>query len=544
MIRFVRPLFRFAKNIPVVVRIGMGALFTVLILYVYRRYSFTYALDSDFANPYLQADQMVHGNILLSHWYMTSVSFYTTDVFPLALGMIVRGVNPVVLHEVPVLVYGAMLIVATILTQNHSATRKNRNWQGIVVVIALLGFPAEALASRFLMGPGRTTTILYVLIAYLILDSSGKKRDFVSPLRIGLFGFVLFFAMVGDTFPQYVVVVPVVLVSLLRVYRQRDCWKEEATLSVVTVASAICAKVFLKIVALIGGFVVPEAYFNDMRIVSLQQLGANAFYTLQCWQMLQGCDFWGQPIDLGTIVTMLRVVLATIIAYCFFVVLRLLRRDASQNAPKPYSIDRVSAYLGVGMVVNFVAYTVTSLNVGIASSRYMIPFVVFGAVLAGRCITHGYFANRKIGRIVLIGVVAGAALSLPWFYLAVKRPYPYPPARRLGKWLASQNLRDGYGTWWCSTVVTVETQNQVRVRSINDTANGIEPKLFGVDERWYVDAPAYFVVLDGNFPNVTQQKVVWQFGKPTRIAQYEGYTILIYNRDIAPRLANKPLIRP
>ena len=52
---------------------------------VYLRLSRTLPENSDMANVLLAASDMLHGNLLLHGWYLTDVSFYTTEVPQYAL---------------------------------------------------------------------------------------------------------------------------------------------------------------------------------------------------------------------------------------------------------------------------------------------------------------------------------------------------------------------------------------------------------------------------------------------------------------------------
>jgi len=74
----------------------------------------------------------------------------------------------------------------------------------------------------------------------------------------------------------------------------------------------------------------------------------------------------------------------------------------------------------------------------------------------------------------------------------------------------------------------------------------IQPNLWGVDARWYnPPAKSFFVVMQtGRQDGLTPESVRAFFGKPSRTETPYGYTVLIYNHDIAPQLANKPVIAP
>ena len=69
------------------------ALAAAALFAVYLRLSRTLPENSDMANILLAASDMLHGNLLLHGWYLTDVSFYTTEVPQYALLEIFFGVH-------------------------------------------------------------------------------------------------------------------------------------------------------------------------------------------------------------------------------------------------------------------------------------------------------------------------------------------------------------------------------------------------------------------------------------------------------------------
>ncbi len=543
MIRSVRPLVRFSTSIPIAVRAILGILLTLSLAWCYRRYSLTFISNSDFANSLLEGDAIFHGNVLLKHWVLTTVSYYTTDALPYAIGVAVRGCDPVLLHEIPVAVYVSTLIAAMFLATNPRTTGRGRNVWGAVIVFALIGLPAEPSAFHFLLGPARGSTIFYMLLMYLALDTPDQRP--VSTLRLFLFGAVLTVALIGDDFPKYIIVAPILLVSLLRVWRNRNDWRAEARIAGTAVAALIAAKLVAFALTSAGGFTVPPADPEQLRIIPLNHLARNIGFTVEAFQNLYLSDFWGEPVRAGLLLRVLRLLSPALLMFGVYYVARHLKKSIDKSQIGTVSVDRVSAYIAVGMIVNVFAYCITSLAVGLETTRYLVPFCVFGAVLLGREVSGNIIAERKIRRRIVFAALACAILSIPSFALSVMHPFPDPPARRIGEWLKAQNLRDGYGAYWSSAEVTARSSNQVRVRPIVRLNDTLQPFFWGVDAKWYAPGTtAYFVIVDNNgFGGVTTKFTASVFGKPSRVVTRDGYTLLIYDRDISGRLANKPVIK-
>src|SRR5581483_2190828 len=74
-------------------------LLTGAVLFVaYLRLSETYALNSDSANILLMAQDLLHGHLLLHGWYMSDVSFSTTEIPQYALLESLLGVKMQTAH--------------------------------------------------------------------------------------------------------------------------------------------------------------------------------------------------------------------------------------------------------------------------------------------------------------------------------------------------------------------------------------------------------------------------------------------------------------
>src|SRR3984957_18042985 len=71
----------------------------IAVLYlVYWRESWTVGANSDSASTALQAWDIVHGNILLHGWWMSDVSFYTTEIPQYVVLEAIFGLDPGVVH--------------------------------------------------------------------------------------------------------------------------------------------------------------------------------------------------------------------------------------------------------------------------------------------------------------------------------------------------------------------------------------------------------------------------------------------------------------
>ena len=144
--------------------------------------------------------------------------------------------------------------------------------------------------------------------------------------------------------------------------------------------------------------------------------------------------------------------------------------------------DLVDQLLAVAIVGNIVLFVITSAG---AEGPHEIAVVApFGAALAARMLARaqapaGRPARPAARRARAAGYAAGAAgpARLPG------RPGPRGgPARRraarrhpVASWLQAHHLRYGLGGYWESSIITVETGGQVKVRALLKSTPGAGP---------------------------------------------------------------------
>ncbi len=99
--------------------LGVG-LACVTVFGCYLRQSRTIAIGPDDASPPLQAWDMLHGNPLLHGWWMTGVSFYTTELPQYALIELARGLNTDAVHVAGAMTYTLLVLTAAVLARGRA----------------------------------------------------------------------------------------------------------------------------------------------------------------------------------------------------------------------------------------------------------------------------------------------------------------------------------------------------------------------------------------------------------------------------------------
>ncbi|HTQ93524.1 MAG TPA: hypothetical protein VMK84_28920, partial [Streptosporangiaceae bacterium] len=103
-----------------------AALAVALLFLAYLRVSRTYPENSDESNDLLMAWDMLHGNVLLHGWYLSDVSFITTELPQYALLVWLFGLHTDTAHIAAAMTYTLVLILSVLLARGRVSRREAR----------------------------------------------------------------------------------------------------------------------------------------------------------------------------------------------------------------------------------------------------------------------------------------------------------------------------------------------------------------------------------------------------------------------------------
>jgi hypothetical protein len=149
------------------------AVFAAVLFAVYLRLSRTSPENSDQANILLAASDMLHGNLLLRGWYLTDVSFYTTEVPQYALLEIFFGVHANTAHIAAAMTYTLAVVLAVLVARGGFTSR---------AAVTRLLITAGILLAPQLGSPSRPIT------AGRACTSCGPCRGSSEPITAGWLG--------------------------------------------------------------------------------------------------------------------------------------------------------------------------------------------------------------------------------------------------------------------------------------------------------------------------------------------------------------------
>ena len=489
---------------------------------VYLLLARTRAVNSDGAANALQAWEMLHGNPLLRGWFLSDVSFYTTELPQYMLVELVHGLNQDVVHVAAAMTYALAMLLAALLAKGEARGR-----EAVVRVAVAAGIMlAPQLASGtnvLLSSPDHIGTSVPVMVVWLILDRA-RPRWYV-PVAAGI---LLGWAAVADTLVLFIGALPLALVCAVRVYRAVVVDREplatqryHAALGGAAVLAAVAAPVALHAIHTDGGFFVsaPTTQFAPGTTIVSHNLGITGEGLL----LLGGADFLGLKLTPGTVFAMLHVVGVLLAAWGTCLAARRFLRDR----------DLVGQLLVAAIVINLATYVLGTHAQSLPSTREIGIVLPFSAALAGRLLAGRLLAARLVPllAVVLAGYLAGLAYE-------ISQPAAPAQNQQITSWLEARHLHTGLSGYWESIVITLTSGNRVQIRVVSVARGRVGAGTLETNRTWYDPArySANFVVLFPGIPGypgfTSERPVLDTFGRPARVYDVGAYTVLVWNKNL------------
>jgi hypothetical protein len=502
-----------------------GAVLFVCYLHISR----SEPVNSDSAANALQAWDMLHGNLLLHNWWLSDVSFYTTELPEYMVVELVRGLNADVVHVAAALTYTLLVLLAALLAKGR-ATGREAAVRMLLAAGILLAPQLGTAAGILLLSPDHVGSNVPVLLIWLLVDRA--PRRWWVPVGVCV---LMTWALIGDGIVLYTGFLPLTIVCAIRVYRAVVVLREPGTghrfeLGLI-LAALVAAELSTRLLALIhsaGGFLVWPV--SPLLAVSSQMPRHFAFAAHGLF-VLFGADFFGRTVSFTAILIMLHV---AGLALAGWGVCAGVRRFARDN-------DLVNQVLVAGVLIGITIYVLGQRVSDINSTREFAEVLPFSAVLAGRLLAPRLIQARLVPALAV--VLAGYLVSLG--QAATAAPVP-PMNQELANWLAGHHLHYGMSTYWQSSVVSLTTGDRVMVVPVA-TATKTAGSLVRRDEwesteDWYdprLHSANFIVQLvkpNGLPAFLPLASVANTFGRPAQTYLVGPYRILVWHRNLLPEL--------
>lgn len=490
-------------------------------------------LDSDKANHLLQAKDIVEGNVFLKDWFLTGVTFLTTDLPYYILGYLLCGVS----FRGVYVSAGLMIAAALIAGYVCSFVCTDRNKEKKIMYLLLVGIPSINLVYHFRVHTGAVTVILLCFLLFHCLIN-----DVISEKHIWLLGFLMFVGVFGDLLVAIECCLPIVLYSLYFIaITDKEHHAKLIKHILISVLSAAFAIVAQKLYIIIGGsnlnsYLMSRSYFTD---ISLWPDKINEF--IHSVLLIAGADFTGHPInDIAYTVRVCNfIVLVIAIIIAAVLIVKMFRKE---------KIDCLSFVMILAIFFSASAYIFTDL----AEPRYItvIPLCIFIVFIRNIEFVFAYFSNKRLVSSVLLLSAAVSAVSNCSGYITRNyddyykvqnySQYPLDSYYDLIAFLKDHNLKNGYASFWNSSIITVLSGEEVTIRHIDRLDNMFIVNRWFCKSNWYQEETDFLLINtndegDNTFNNGVDSAIQF-FGEPIEQYVLNGYIILVYDYDLSTAL--------
>ena len=495
---------------------------------LYFRQSRVASFNSDGAAQVLQAQDMLHGNLVLRGWWTGDVSFYPTELPEYMLVDLVRGLRPDVVHICGALTYTLTVLLAALLARGRA-----KGLAGVVRALLAAGImlaPSTAGTPVLLENPDHFGTAVPVLLILLVLDRA-QERWYVPVVVCGL----LAWAQVADELAVVAVAVPVVAVAMVRLVvlairlrPLREFWYDTA-LGLAATVSILLAAGTEKAIRALGGFdllplprqlLVPRSqlpgHIRALGETLLLLFGANG-------QGNHGLAFLAQFHLIGLALAGLAL-LAAIVWYVT-------------------RVDRVTQVVVAAAVATMAAAILTIELSSVGQAHEVAVLLPFGAVMAGR-VLPGLLPDRvrAARRALLPAGGAWLAVGLAALCYAATGAPVAAENMPLAGWLTAHGYTEGLAAYWQASSTTVDSGGKVLVAPVTDQGTAVYA--WEADAAWYDPGTrrATFVVAmenpDGPLGGIAVSAGQESFGRPAHTYRVDGYVIMVYRYNLLTRLAD------
>jgi hypothetical protein len=466
---------------------------------------------------------------------VSDVSFYTTELPQYALIEWLTGLGPWVVHAAAAMTYSLLVLLSALLAKGSA--RGGKGWARALLAAGLMVSPQLSATSVVLLSPDHTGTAVPLLVIWLLIDRvPGSRPRWYVPVLVCLM-FTL--TMVGDPVILLTGVAPLVLIGTGRAVtglirnglRHVLAWYE-LSLALAAAVGGLAGSYGPRVMAAWGGYQQsPVSADTD-----LSQLQHGSWVTLQGFLELFGANvlnpaFYGTttPAEVAFVWLHLAGALVATIGVVVGVV-RIFRPG-----------DLIVPVFAVAILANVGAYMISTHAQDLLGAREMAAVLPLGAVLAGRVLGDRLAAWTRAARYwltpVLAVLAAGYLATLGFGAAQPARPGPNEP---LAAWLTAHGLTGGLATYWQANSTNVDSHGRIVLSAVvQDVRDRLVPYLWETNEVNYDPARRYanFVVADGPsaLPGMKLSAEL-TFGKPAQIYQADGYTILVWNKNLLAEL--------
>jgi hypothetical protein len=490
--------------------------------WLYFRQARTAWVTSDGASNALQAWDMLHGNLLLHGWWLSDVTFYTTELPEYMLVEVARGLTWSVIWISAAITYTLLVALTGLLAAGPPGTQR-RLARGLLAAGIVLA-PSSVLGTAMLLSsPDHTGTSVPLLLMLLVIDWDRSRSAWIMPVLVGV---LLAWTQVADQVALFAGALPVAIACGLRFARgavRGAGSRTDLVLALAAVASVPVAQEALRAIRALGGFYVHPVITTGAGLFApLSQLPHHAQVLAESLAVVFGANYFDQWSPALRAIAVAHLAGAVVVLIGLAVAVRLLLAGR---------LDRVSQVLLTAIAVLLAAGLLGTHLIGILAAHEIAVVGPLGAALAGRALGGRLGAARLGGArlgIPLLG--AGLAASLGFLVYDGSLASTGAGSQPVANWLVAHHMGNGVAGYWQADAVTLATGGRVIVAPVWLTTG--DAYRWEAKANWYARPATYAI----SPPHATSQAspalVRATFGPPASVYHVDGWVIQVWHRDL------------
>ncbi len=482
-------------------------------------------IDSDYSNLVLEANEIIRGNVFLSDWNLTGISFITTDLLFFEVGSVFGGISALTYYIAGGLMISALMLLGFLLCEPKKRTPPEGAAYFLLCSVpcawALFGLRAH------------TGTVCW---AFLTIWFISRERETHQNKNLILAGIFTVMGCLGDSLCLLIGILPIVLICAVDVISETKTQDARSNLRILeTLACAvICSLVLDRLYFHIGG-ANKNQFLGAISFEPVENWWNKLALYLKCLFMVMDADFFGrQLVNIRT----LGYSVNTLIIFLGF---QAMGRSILRFFTRRMEADFISTALSLGILIVSLLFILTSAGVDVYSCRYIAYILCAFSVLIIRNLkgmgTRFGLKQRWFLALVLL-------LSLISFLFRIESVAGFSKQEhkqeRLGAFLAERRLEEGYASFWNASSTTVLSENRVKVRAIIASQNqdGLKMYRWFCKNAWYTERSNFVIAAQNDMYGITPECVTGALGEPEETLTFEDLTVLVYDRDLSKDLAN------
>jgi hypothetical protein len=480
----------------------------------------------------LEANEIINGNIFLSDWVLTGITFLTTDLVFFIIASLRYGINVNSSYIAISLMFVSFSLTSLFLLRWK---KKEDCIKNILIWLSIGAFPISIgkIVLSVHTGVWIYTFVECLLLAKILNDNDSKRRKFQFTELFLLICITL--GVIGDAIMLVAGVLPILIMCFFYYFNNTGKRSKSLRLALVTLGGVILGLVFENLYLYIGG-ADKNSYLQNTKFKPIEGIWDSFLIYAKGLIELFDANFFGKPIfNFATIICAFRFL---IVLYGLYIVIRTVF-----NFLKKKNDDNVSIFLSISFVLISLCYIFSGISVDWGTTRYFAYAPILFSVLIIRNIgkmsiyplISKNFSFRLIAlgiSILLITTTINNVFVQNRLYTSVNDPYI-----ELGTYLEEKNLKNGFSGYWdVAYVTTVLTENKQRIIAIHNNGITITPFYFFNKKEWYTNEFTNYIVIGNGYGGITEENALAFFGTPFERATVGNFVILIYERDISKDL--------